>query len=73
MTESLDGVSAGNAEPTSVDSAPDQSFGLGGEFGGESGGVSVGRLEMDDEAQLGGHTLLSRSPAVQGRRSLFRR
>ncbi len=69
MTESLDGVSPGNAEPTSVDSAPEQSFGpVGG-----SGGVSGGRLEMDNEANLGGHTLLSRSPAVQGRRSLFRR
>jgi hypothetical protein len=69
MTESLDGVSPGNAEPTSVDSAPEQSFGL---VGG-SGGVAGGRLETDNEADLGGHTLLSRSPAFQGRRSLFRR
>jgi hypothetical protein len=28
---------------------------------------------MDNRTDLGGHTLLSRSPAPQGRRSLFRR
>jgi hypothetical protein len=50
MTESLDGVSPGNTEPRSVDSAPEQPFGL---VGG-SGGVSGGPLEMDNEADLGG-------------------
>jgi hypothetical protein len=34
---------------------------------------ACGALDMDDGAVFGGHTLLSRSPAPQGRRSLFRR
>jgi hypothetical protein len=34
---------------------------------------ACGALDMDDGADFGGHTLLSRSPAPQGRRSLFRR
>ena len=69
MTESLDGNPASNAEPTSVESASDRTFGL--VVGPD--GLSGGRLKMDNEADLGGHTLLSRSPAFQGRRSLFRR
>ncbi len=67
MTESQDGVLNGNPKPTSMETAPDQTFGLAGPDGG-----SGGQLRMDNDADLGGHTLLSRSPAFQGRRSLFR-
>ncbi len=46
---------------------------------GRSGPVAVdngepcGEFSMDNRVDLGGHTLLSRAPAPQGRRSLFRR
>ena len=69
MTEFLDGVSPGNAEPTSVESAPDRRF----DFVAEPDGASGGQVATDNEADMGGHTLLSRSPVLQGRRSLFRR
>ncbi len=36
-------------------------------------GEPCGEYGMDNRPDLGGHTLLSRSPAPQGRRSLFRR
>ena len=69
MTEFPNGVPASNAEPTFVGSAPDQNFG----FTAGPDSVSGGPFEMNNEADLGGHTLLARSPAAQGRRSLFRR
>ena len=69
MTEFPNSAPASNAEPACVESAPDQNFGLSAGPDGASGGP----FEMNDEADLGGHTLLARSPAAQGRRSLFRR
>jgi hypothetical protein len=36
-------------------------------------GEPCGEFSMDNRVDLGGHTLLSRAPAPQGRRSLFRR
>lgn len=38
-----------------------------------AGGKPRGEFEIDEGGELGGHTLLSRPPAPQGRRSLFRR
>lgn len=35
--------------------------------------MAHGEVRTDDGADLGGHTLLSRPPVPQGRRSLFRR
>ena len=58
-----------HAEPTFPEPAPE----------GPSGSVAVANGEpcvefgMDNCADLGGHTLLARPPAPQGRRSLFRR
>lgn len=59
----------GSAEPGSPESAPDHASGLVAGADGEP----CGEFGMDNGADLGGHTLLCRPPAPQGRRSLFRR
>ena len=69
MTEFQNSVPASNAEATFVESAPDQDFGRTAGPDGASGRP----FEINNEADLGGHTLLARSPVAQGRRSLFRR
>ena len=68
MSNAQDNLTASHAEPGSPGSSPDP----------DSGPVTVAHAEawaahvMDNGADLGGHTLLSRPPAPQGRRSLFR-
>lgn len=56
-------------ESASPESTPDHASGLVAGADGEN----CGKFRMDNGADLGGHTLLSRPPAPQGRRSLFRR
>ena len=65
MSHAQDSLSASHADPASSDSASTLVAGPDREPCGESG--------MNDGADSGGHTLLSRAPAPQGRRSLFRR
>ncbi len=60
---------ASDAEPISPEPVPDHPSGLAAVANGEV----CGEFEIDNAADLGGHTLLSRAPAPQGRRSLFRR
>jgi hypothetical protein len=60
-------LSASDAEPAAADSVSDDASGPGADHKG------CGEFGMDDGADLGGHTLLSRPPTPQGRRSLFRR
>jgi hypothetical protein len=69
MSNAQNGLPASDAVPASAESAPDDASGLGAGADGEAGG----EFGMDDGADLGGHTLLSRPAAPQGRRSLFRR
>lgn len=69
MNTPRDSLPASDAERVPSSSMPEHSFGpvasadraVCAEFG------------RGDGAELGGHTLLSRPPAPQGRRSLFRR
>ncbi len=69
MSQAQNGLSASNAKPASPESVPDHAYGLVARADGEP----CGGFGKDDDADLGGHTLLSRPPAPQGRRSLFRR
>ncbi len=69
MNQSQNGRPASNAEPTSPESAPDHVYGLVTRAGDEPSG----EFGMDNDAGSGGHTLLSRPPLPQGRKSLFRR
>ena len=69
MSKAQNSLPASNAEPTSPESAPDHPYGLVARADGDP----CGEFGMDNDADLGGHTLLSRPPAPQGRRSLFRR
>jgi hypothetical protein len=60
---------AGVAEQAAFEAAPDRySSPLAVSDGGD-----WSELGMDEDAGSGGHNLLSRSAAPQGRRSLFRR
>lgn len=60
---------ASHAVPASPDPVPD--------YNSDAVAIAHGKAwnepETDDGAGSGGHTLLSRPPAPQGRRSLFRR
>jgi hypothetical protein len=69
MSEIQNSLTANNAEPTSAKSTPNDAYGLAAAADSER----REELGMDNEADLGGHTLLSRPQAPQGRRSLFRR
>ncbi len=69
MSDAQNSLPAGNAEPGSPESEPDHAYGLMGTPNGEN----RSEFRMDNGTDLGGHTLLSRAPAPQGRRSLFRR
>jgi hypothetical protein len=69
MTKAQNSLSASRAEPGFPESAPDDASGpvTGAD------GADCGDSGMDNGADLGGRTFLSRPPAPQGRRSLFRR
>ena len=69
MSKTQDGLPASGAGPASPDPVPAHPSGPAGMAHGEA----WGEPGMDDGAGSGGHTLLSRPPAPQGRRSLFRR
>lgn len=69
MTESQNNAFAGEGEAVSVEAGSSRH--TSSASGPDS--VACGALGRDDGAVMGGHTLLSRSPAPQGRRSLFRR
>ncbi len=69
MTEAQTFLSDSQAEAGSLDATPDNPPGLvSGVYGESCGGSGI-----ENGADLGGRTLLSRAPAPQGRRSLFRR
>jgi hypothetical protein len=69
MNDTQNSLRSGDAEPGPPESEPDHASVLMGMANGEN------RTEyrMEDRADLGGHTLLSRPSTPQGRRSLFRR
>ena len=70
MSQSESKLPASNAEPPSPEPAhDDRAYGLVAMGDGEPCGAS----RTDKDADFGGHTLLVRSIAPQGRRSLFRR
>jgi hypothetical protein len=69
MSDAQNSLSGTDAEPGSPESERDHASGLMGMPNGEN----RTELQMEDGADLGGHTLLSRPSAQQGRRSLFRR
>jgi len=69
MSKAQNSLLASDARPASPKSAPDQASGLAAVADGEPC-VEFG---TGNGADLGGHTLLSRPAAQQGRRSLFRR
>lgn len=69
MSEVQNRISARDAEPESREIPPDYASGLVAEADGAPGG----EFGVDKVGDLGGHTLLSRRPPPQGRRSLFRR
>ena len=69
MTTDQNAAAAGEIEPQSAD--PRTDYGSGPLAGDE--GDLHDAFRLDHSAGLGGHTLLSRTPAPQGRRSLFRR
>ncbi len=68
MSEAQNSLSASDAESASPECTPDRAYGLVG-----ADGEGCSEFGMDNGADLGGHTLLCRPPAPQGRRSLFRR
>jgi hypothetical protein len=68
MSKSENGPLAMEVDPISAEAGSGYGSGLPA-VDGERYGEPV----SEDGADLGGHTLLSRSPAPQGRRSLFRR
>ena len=69
MSKPQDSQSPSEVVPTAVEPGTDDGYVL---LAGADGNRR-GEARMDDVADLGGHTLLCRSPAPQGRRSLFRR
>jgi len=69
MSDAQNSLSGTDAEPGSPESERENASGLMGMQNGEN----RTELRMEDGADLGGHTLLSRPAAHQGRRSLFRR
>ncbi len=69
MSKAQNSPSASEVEPTSAEPGTDYGSGL---LAGADGDHR-GEFRMDDGADLGGYMLLSRTPAPQGRRSLFRR
>ena len=69
MSDAQNSLSGTDAEPGSPEPERDHASGLMGMQNGEN----RTELRMEDGADLGGHTLLSRASAHQGRRSLFRR
>ena len=66
MSNTQNSLPASVAEPASFDSVPSAPSAL-------PDGERRGELGMAEGADSGGHNLLSRSSAPQGRRSLFRR
>ena len=69
MSKAQNSLSASDAEPAFLDLVSDPASRLMAGVGGEPCGESA----KDDGADLAGRTLLSRAPAPEGRRSLFRR
>ncbi len=69
MSEAQNNLPASHVEAGSRDSVLDHSSGLPA----GADGHSRGEFAIGKGGELGGHTLLSRLPAPQGRRSLFRR
>ena len=69
MTDAQKSLPSADAEPWFPESQLNRATGQMGMAAGEN----RTELRMVDGADLGGHTLLSRAPAPQGRRSLFRR
>ncbi len=69
MTEAQNSLPNSHAEPGSQDTTLDQTCRSVAGTDGESYGGFV----VDKSGELGAHLLLSRPPAPQGRRSLFRR
>jgi hypothetical protein len=69
MTDAPNGLPSGHAEPWFPESQLNVATGQMGMAAGEN----RNELRMEDGVDLGGHTLLSRPSAPQGRRSLFRR
>jgi hypothetical protein len=69
MNDTQNSLPSGDAEPGSPEFEPDHASGLMGMANGEN----RTEFRMEDGVDLGGHTLLSRPSAQQGRRSLFRR
>jgi len=69
MTQVHYTMRVGDAEPASSAPELDRSYEVMAQADAEPGVVPGN----GDDSDLGGHTLLFRSPGAQGRRSLFRR
>jgi len=69
MNTDPDSLKAGDAEPASPEAVSELGCGLVAGANREP----CGEFGINDGADLGGHTLLSRPAVPQGRRSLFRR
>jgi hypothetical protein len=67
MSGAQNSLAAVYEEPVPNELPGDDAFGLSPD------GKSDGECGIEGDADLGGHTLLARRPAPQGRRSLFRR
>jgi len=69
MNDTQNSLPRSGAKPGSPESKQDHASRLMGKANGEI----RSEFRMDNGTDLGGHTLLSRPSAQQGRRSLFRR